>query len=151
MAQSLSQIYIHLTFSTFMRKEDLDAEARNTIIPYIAGILKNQGAPALQIGGADDHLHILFRMPKDKTLMNLIQLLKKDSSKFIKTKGAKYASFRWQRGYCGISVSPPILPRVIRYIKNQEKHHRTKSYREEVLRMLNDAGIEYDERYLFDE
>jgi putative transposase len=151
MAQSLSQVYIHLTFSTYLREECLDAEARNTIIPYMSGIMNNLGAPALTIGGWYDHLHVLFRMPKDKTLMNLIQILKKDSSRFIKTTGNRYSKFKWQKGYCAISVSPSVLPRVIRYIQNQEQHHRHKSYREEVLRIVKAAGIDYDERFLFDE
>ena len=150
MAQSLSEIYIHLSFSTYLRRLYLKADARNIIIPYIAGIMKKLGAPALKIGGGDEHLHILFRMPKDKSLMAILQIIKRDSSIFIKTQGSKHSRFRWQAGYYGVSVSPSGLPRVMRYIENQERHHRTESYREEVLGMLKSANIEYDERLLWD-
>lgn len=150
MGQSLTQIYIHCTFCTYFREEVLDAELRENVIPYMAGIMKNLGAPALQIGGWMEHIHILFRMPKDKALMSILQQVKKDSSKFIKKQGDQYKNFKWQAGYFGVSVSPPGLERVISYIKNQEQHHRRRSYRDEVLEAAKAAGIEFDEHTLFD-
>ncbi|MFZ1728595.1 MAG: transposase [Bacteroidota bacterium] len=150
MAQSLSDVYIHLTFSTYLRRLYLDAESRSLIFPYVVTILKNLRAPVLQIGGADEHIHILFRLPKDARLMDLIRIVKSDATKFLKTKGVKHQNFGWQAGYCALSVSPRSIDTVIRYISNQEKHHRTESYQDEVLRMLRESNTDFDERYLWD-
>lgn len=150
MAQSLADVCIHLTFSTIMRRLYLDGESRARLFPYINTILKNLGATVLQIGGADEHVHILFRLPKDIPLMKIIQNVKGTSSRFLKTLGAKHRVFAWQAGYCAFSVSPRSLDSVIRYIANQEKHHRTESYQQEVLRMLKEANMEFDENYLWD-
>ena len=150
MAQSLSSIYVHLTFSTSGRRLYLDEHVRNIVFPYIVGIMKHKHAPVLEIGGADEHLHILFRLPKDIALMHLIRIVKQESSKHIKQVMPGSRLFAWQTGYCALSVSPSGVESVRRYIRNQERHHRTRSYRDEVLRMLRDSGTDYDERYLWD-
>ena len=150
MSQSLADVCIHLTFSTYLRRLYLDADSRRTLFPYMIGILRNLGATVLQIGGADEHVHVLFRMPKNIALMNLIQQLKGSSSRFLKTEGTKHRAFSWQAGYCAISVSPRAVENVIRYIANQEKHHRTESFQQEFLRMLREENMPFDETHLWD-
>jgi REP element-mobilizing transposase RayT len=150
MAQSLSDIYIHLTFSTYLRRLHLDMESRNNVFAYINGIMKNLHAAVLQIGGVEDHIHILFRLPKDIALMDIIRNVKGSSSKMLRSGGLKHRTFAWQAGYCAISVSPRAVDVVTRYIANQEKHHLTESYKEELLRMLREANMDFDERYLWD-
>ncbi|MFZ1730654.1 MAG: IS200/IS605 family transposase [Bacteroidota bacterium] len=145
MAHAFSDIYIHLTFSTYRRHLYLGKDARDFIFPYMIGIMNNLNAPVLRIGGADEHVHILFRMPKDRTLMELIMKVKANSSRHIKTKGTDCEIFSWQEGYCAISVSPSAVDRVSRYIDNQEKHHQTRSYRDEILSMLRNGNINLDE------
>ena len=129
----------------------LHKETRDSIFPFIAGILKNLRAHMLQIGGTDDHVHILFRMPKDIALMQIIMKIKANSSRFVKGLDGNHDSFCWQSGYYAVAVPPSAVERVKLYISNQEQHHRTESYQKELLRMLREEGVKFDEERLWDE
>ena len=150
MPQSLTDVCIHLTFSTFQRRLFLDAPSRENLFPYMTGIISNLGGSVLGIGGADEHVHILLRMPKHISVMDLVRHVKGASSRFLKTSGTKHRVFSWQAGYCALSVSAGDTERIIRYIANQERHHRTESYQQEILRMLRDSGTNFNEKYLWD-
>jgi putative transposase len=150
MAHSLSQVFIHLNFSTDCRRLYLDKEIRDRVFPYIAGILKNLQASVLKIGGADEHIHILFRLPKDISLMQIIMKVKSNSSRFIKGLDGNHDSFAWQSGYYAVGVPPSALENVKRYIGNQEQHHMTESYRAEVMRRLREDNVDFDEEKLWD-
>ena len=150
MAQSLAKNLIHLVYSTKNRVACLNANLRPSLFAYQAGILKQCGSPALVIGGVADHVHTLFCLSKTHALTKVIEELKKGSSKWIKTQGSGFANFQWQAGYGAFSVSPSDVDDVRRYIDRQEEHHRTKTFQEELVVLLNQHGMEYDETYLWD-
>jgi REP element-mobilizing transposase RayT len=150
MPQSLSQLYVHLAFSTKHREPLLLAPLRSEMHAYLATVLTNSGSPAIKVGGMSDHVHALFHLSKNNSLAGIVEEIKTSSSKWIKTKGKAMASFHWQNGYGGFSVSPAHVEKVAEYIEQQETHHRVVSFQEEYRRLLKRYGIEYDERYVWD-
>lgn len=151
MGQSIFQMYAHLVFSVSRRVHLLDVkETKNQIFGYMAKVLENRQSPVIAIGGGEEHVHILHRLPKSMCYQDLMRELKANSSRFAKTHGARYSRFRWQDGYYAVSVSRWDLDMIANYIRKQERHHQTEIYRDEVLRILREAGAEFDERYLWD-
>ena len=131
MAQSLSQLYTHLTFGTKNRYPFIKPENKQQLHAYIAGILKNLNSSALIINSVPHHIHILFRLSKNHPLAKVVEEVKKQSSKYIKTFGRHYGKFAWQGGYGAFSVSSSKLEIVRQYIEKQEVHHKTIGFREE--------------------
>ncbi|HEY4261906.1 MAG TPA: IS200/IS605 family transposase [Schlesneria sp.] len=150
MPQSLANIYIHLIFSTKERVPSLANEMRPELHAYMATVLANLNSPAVLINSVEDHVHILFNMGRTVTLAQVVEDVKKSSSKWVKNQSSKLASFAWQAGYGGFSVSASNVPSVTSYVRNQEEHHRTKSFQEEFRVFLRKHEIEYDERYVWD-
>jgi REP element-mobilizing transposase RayT len=111
--------------------------------------LKTEGCSPIKIGGYDDHVHLLFNLSRKSSTSEVMQALKANSSRMLKDKGPGLREFSWQEGYAAFSVSPGEASRVIEYIATQEQHHRKKTFQEELLEMLNQAGMEYDEKYLW--
>ena len=129
MAQSLVKNYLHIIFSTKLRTEFIDKKIENELFSYIATICKDYDSPAIQIGGTDDHIHILLNLSRKFAIMKVIQEIKAHSSKWIKTKGEKYKAFYWQDGYGGFSVSRRNLFAMKNYIINQRMHHETVTFK----------------------
>jgi len=150
MAQSLSRILVHLIFSTKDRVPYLVPEIRVELHPYLAVGLRDNGCPSLQVGGVEDHVHLLFGLSRTLTVAQAVETLKTSSSKWMKTKGAAYASFYWQAGYGAFSVSQSEANKVIRYIQNQEEHHQKTTFQEEYKRFLDRYQVVYDERYVWE-
>ena len=150
MPQSLANIYIHLIFSTKNRFPFLAKKVRPDLHSYMTTVLANLNSPAMLINSVDDHVHILFNMSRTVTLAQVVEDIKKSSSKWIKTQGEGLAQFAWQAGYGGFSVSESNLPKVANYIQNQEKHHRVKTFQEEYREFLNKHNIEFNEQYVWD-
>lgn len=148
MPQSFVQIYSHIVFHTKNNKDLIKKEIEDELYSYIGGILKNCKSIPIQIGGISDHLHILCTLPKTMTCADLLEEIKKSSSKWIKSKGAEYAHFYWQDGYGAFSVSPSQLETVKNYIRNQKVHHQKVNFMDEYRRFLDEYGILYEERYL---
>jgi REP element-mobilizing transposase RayT len=150
MPQSLANIYIHLIFSTKDRFPFLSKEVRPDLHAYMATVLANLNSPAVLINSVEDHVHILFNMGRIVTLAQVVEGVKKSSSKWIKTQGASFSKFAWQAGYGGFSVSESNAPKVANYIQCQEEHHRTKSFQDEYRVFLKKHKIQFDERYVWD-
>jgi len=131
MPQSLANLYVHLIFSTKNRHPFLIKEARPALHAYMATVLANLNSPAVLINSVEDHVHVLFNMGRTVTLANVVEDVKKSSSKWIKTQGASFSKFAWQSGYGGFSVSESNAPKVANYIRKQEEHHRVKSFQDE--------------------
>jgi putative transposase len=148
--QSLARNLIHLIYSTKDREPCLAPEIRIELFKYKAGILKEWKSPALRIGGAADHVHVLFCLSKNHALAKVIEEVKKGSSKWMKTQRPRFRDFHWQAGYGAFSVSQSHVEEVRRYIELQEEHHRTRSFKDEFLTFLNRYEIEYDERFLWE-
>ncbi|GAA5143574.1 IS200/IS605 family transposase [Prosthecobacter algae] len=150
MPQSLANLYVHLIFSTKERLPFLSPEVRPDLHAYLATVLTNLNSPAVLINSVEDHVHILFNMSRTVTLAQVVEEVKKSSSKWIKTQGPNLATFAWQAGYGGFSVSESNVPKVANYIRNQEEHHRVKTFQEEYREFLEKHKVPYDERYVWD-
>lgn len=150
MSQSLSQVFVHITFSTKNRKPFIDDEIKPRLFEYLGGICNGLECQALQVGGHDDHIHVLCLLSKKITQIKLMEEVKKSSSKWIKTIDEKYRNFYWQNGYGIFSVNPSETDVVINYIRNQKEHHRKHSFQDEFRAFLKKYRVEYDERYVWD-
>jgi putative transposase len=150
MPQSLSSILIHLIFSTKNREPFLTCEIDAELYPYMASIFKAMKSPALIINGTSDHIHTLFSLSRVVTIASLVEEVKTESSKWIKTKGKQFRNFHWQSGYGAFSIGQSQVPTVRRYITRQKEHHRRVSFQDEYRKFLNVYGVEYDERYVWD-
>ncbi|BFM43573.1 IS200/IS605 family transposase [Flavobacterium sp. CFS9] len=150
MPQSLSKVYVHLVFSTKGRYPFIDNVIQERLWEYLGGICKGLECNPIQIGGYKDHVHVLCLLSKKVTQMKLVEEVKKQSSKWIKTIDDRYEKFYWQDGYGIFSVNPSQLERVIQYVKNQEEHHKKCTFKEELVAFLNKYQVAYDERFLWD-
>ena len=150
MPQSLVRNYMHIVFSTKNRQSFIDKNIQNELYPYISGISKNLETPVLAIGGVEDHIHILCLLSRKIALMKFIEEVKKNSSKWIKTKGQTYSNFYWQNGYGGFSVNPTEIEIVKKYILNQEEHHKKRTFQDEYRAFLKKYNVPFDEKYVWD-
>jgi REP element-mobilizing transposase RayT len=139
-----------MTYSTKERYPFIDDYIKEDLWKYMGGICTGLGCNPVQIGGYNDHIHILCLLSKKITQIKLLEEVKKESSKWIKTKDARYNNFYWQNGYGIFSVNPSEIETVVEYIKNQEEHHIKGTFKEEFLAFLKKYKIEYDERYIWD-
>ena len=150
MPQSLSSVLVHLIFSTKHRQPFISPEIEPQLHPYMASIFKALKSPALCIDGTTDHVHILFSMARVITIADLVEEVKSDSSKWIKTKGPEFRAFQWQKGYGAFSIGQSQVATLKRYISNQKQHHRRVSFQDEYRKFLNRYRLEFDERYVWD-
>ena len=150
MPQSLVKNYVHIVFSTKNRQPFIDQSIKEELHAYLGGTCKELGCPVLAVGGVEDHVHILCMLSRNMALSELVGKVKANSSKWIKTKGEQYANFYWQNGYGGFSVNPTETEVVIKYIQNQEEHHKKRTFQEEYRLFLKKYKVEYDERYVWD-
>jgi putative transposase len=148
MSQSYVQFYAHVVFHTKNNLKIIREEFKDELYSYLGGILRNLKSIPLQIGGTNDHVHILCTLPKTMTIADLMEEVKKSSSKWIKSKSPKMTDFYWQNGYGGFSVGWSQIETVKKYIKNQNEHHSRIQFMDEYKNLLEENGIEYDEKYL---
>ena len=148
MPQSFTQIYIHFTCHTKNNYPFLNETVSEKLYHYIAGILKNLNSIPIQIGGVNDHIHVLFTLPKTISTSKMAEEIKRSSSKWIKTQGASLQKFYWQDGYGAFSVSSSKLESVKNYILKQKEHHKKISFLEEYKLFLKEYNIPFDESYL---
>ncbi|HEY2416146.1 MAG TPA: IS200/IS605 family transposase [Pirellulaceae bacterium] len=151
MPQSLSNVLIHLVFSTknrhpFLRRREL----RDVMTAYLIGTLENLQCSPIQVGVVEDHVHILCCLHRTITIAKLVEKLKTSSSVRIKGEGPDLRDFHWQNGYGVFSVSQSNRDQVKNYVANQEEHHRKMTFQDEYRAMLVRHHIEFDERYVWD-
>ncbi len=149
MANTYTQIYLHVVFSTKNRVDWIAPQIEDRVWAYLGGIARKHKMTAIQVGGIDDHIHALLGAPPILSPSQVAKYLKGDSSLWIHREFQAMNGFAWQDGYGAFSVSRSEIPRVVEYIKNQRKHHEKESFEQEYIRLLQLHGIEYDERYLF--
>lgn len=149
MANSYSQIYYHIVFSTKHRKPLITSDIEERIWKYIGGIARKHSMAAKHVGGYDDHIHALVGATPVVSPSQIVQRIKGESSYWIRRTFPALKDFGWQDGYGMFSVSKSHIPRVVEYIKNQRVHHAKQSFEEEYVALLRLNEIEYDERYLF--
>ena len=150
MPPSLSRILVHLIFSTKNRIPFLGPEIRAELHPYLSTVLSDNGCPSLQAGGVEDHVHLFFGLSRTLTVAQVVETVKTSSSKWLKTKGSALGSFYWQVGYGAFSVSPSDAELVVRYIQDQEEHHRKTTFQEEYRKFLHRYQGPYNEDYVWD-
>ena len=149
MPQSLSIVYIHLVFSTKERRPFLrDPWLRASVHGYLGEISKRLDCPPIEVGGVEDHIHLLARFGRTITQAEWIKELKRISNEWLKEQGIP--DFRWQGGYADFSVSQSNLEDVKAYILRQEEHHRKTSFQDELRALLRRHQMEWDERYIWD-
>ena len=128
----------------------IDDEIESQLFDYLGGVCKRLGCNPLRVGGYKNHVHILCQLSKKITQARLLEEVKKQSSKWIKTKGSQYKDFYWQGGYGIFSVNPERLDSLVKYINNQRVHHSKKSFKEELIDHFTKYNMEYDERYIWE-
>lgn len=150
MGSTLTNLLVHVVFSTKGNEAIIGDAWRERLYPYIGGILRGQEAEALAIGGTADHLHLAIKLKSDQTLADLVRLVKANSSRWVNENRLCHGRFAWQNGYGGFSVSASQIEKVRRYIENQVEHHRTQTFEEELVGLLIKHGVTYNPEYLWD-
>jgi REP element-mobilizing transposase RayT len=141
--------YFHCIFSTKERHPLITPQLRERLWPFLGGIARQNKMKAIEIGGVEDHVHLLLSLPSTMPVAKAVQLIKGGSSKWIHETFPEKRLFSWQEEYGAFSVSVSQLKKTIEYIKGQAEHHRKMTFQEELLALLNKHRIEYDERYLW--
>ena len=149
MANTYTQIHIQMIFAVQNRDCLIRKSWKEELYKFMSGIIRNHNHKILAINGMCDHVHILIGMRPTQSLSDLMQDIKGDSSKWINKKEYVKGKFSWQDGYGAFSFSKSHVDRVIDYIKNQEEHHKRKSFIEEYREFLEKFEVDYDERYIF--
>ena len=149
MAHTFTDLVTHAVFSTSERAPFLSDAIRPDVHAYIGGILRELCATPIAIGGTSDHIHLLFRLPADKSVADCLRIVKTNSSRWIKEKWSDQRTFAWQRGYGAFSVSQSQRQTVIDYIANQAEHHKKWSFEQEFMTLLRKSDVEYDPRFVF--
>jgi REP element-mobilizing transposase RayT len=142
-------VLVHVISPTKNRARLLQSPVlRREVHAYLAAILRNLQCQPLQVGGTQDHVHPLSGFSRNISIAELIKTLKTSSTKILRDRGHRH--FGWQAGYGVFSVSASTKESVVAYIANQEMHHRTMSFQEELRAILSRHGVAFDERYLWD-
>lgn len=150
MANTYTQLYVHLVFAVRGRQSVIPRSHQEELNKYITGILRNRKLKMLAVGGMPDHIHIFFELLPEYSLSDIVRDIKVSTNKFINEKNWFPGKFQWQEGYGAFSYSRSHLDKVIRYVRDQEIHHHKTTFKEEYLKMLKNFEVTYDEKYLFE-
>ena len=150
MANTYTQITIHIVFAVKNRENIIRKSYREELYKYITGIIKNKNQKLLSINGVSDHIHILIGLNPSMAISNIVRDIKNNSSRFINEKKWVLGKFQWQEGYGAFSYSRSQRPEIIAYIENQENHHKRTTFEEEYLKILKKFDVEFDEKYVFE-
>ncbi len=150
MPNTYTKLYAHVVFAVRGRESLISGSWQQELYKYISGIIKEKKQKLYIINGMPDHLHLLISIGPDIPLSDLIQDIKASSSKWINEKDFVKGKFYWQEGFAAFSYGESQLPVLINYIKNQEEHHKKKSFKDEYLKLLQSFKVDFNERYLFE-
>lgn len=150
MANTYSNLFYHIVFSTKGRKDLISRDMEERLWAYIGGIARNHELIAVQVGGIENHIHVLILAKPKFAPSQIVQWLKGESSRWVHETFDDLKDFEWQDGYGVFSVSKSNVPDVVAYIKGQREHHMKQTFEDEYVSLLKLNGIDYDERYLFD-
>jgi len=146
MSHTYAQNVVHVVFSTKYRRKIIAKEFQSRMWAYVAGICKNIEVFVHAVDGMEDHIHLLVQIPPTLSLAKAVLSIKSNSSRWANEQGQGFA---WQQGYAAFSVSASRIPEVVRYVQNQESHHRRMSFEEELIALLRKHGVEYDPNFVF--
>lgn len=147
MSHTYTNLLTHLVFSTKERAGFVTDEIKPELHAYLGGLVKELKGKPIAINGMPDHVHLLVSLPPSLAISDALRFIKANSSKFVTEKFKK--TFEWQKGYGAFSVSRSNVDTVVKYIQNQEQHHRKFDFRTEFIALLQKSAIEYDENYLW--
>jgi REP element-mobilizing transposase RayT len=150
MAGTFSQIYIQYVFAVKGRQNLLQKAWRDEVFKYMSGIIKGKNQKPIIVNGVSDHVHIFVGLKPVANISDLVRDIKNNSTNFINDQKFLDSKFAWQEGYGAFSYGHSQIDTVYRYIANQEKHHKKKTFKEEYIELLDKFEIKYDEKYLFD-
>ena len=151
MPQSLSKIYLHIVFHIKTTSPQIDEAHLERVHSYIGQLVNSTGCSVIRVGGIGDHVHVLCLLSRNETVSHLVEEIKRNSSRWIKTLGQEYECFAWQGGYAVFSVSESLINKTIEYVIKQKEHHKKLSFNEEYIQFLKLYNIDYDERYVFED
>ena len=151
MANTYTQLHIHLVFAVKYRQALIGKGWKERLHQYVTGIIRDNGHKMLQINSMPDHIHILIGLRPNQSLAELVKLIKSGSSKWISQHGLSDERFAWQEGYGAFAYSHSQVQNVIRYIANQEVHHAGVRFKDEFRKILKDQEVSFEEKYLFSE
>jgi REP element-mobilizing transposase RayT len=151
MANTYSQLHIHLVFAVKYRASLIHKEWKERLHQYITGIIQNNEHKMLQVNSMPDHIHIFIGMRPNQSISSLVQNVKTETSKWIKANKFCRSPFVWQEGFGAFSYSKTHVNRVIHYIQNQEIHHKKETFVNEYKKLLKAFEVAYDEKYIFKE
>jgi REP element-mobilizing transposase RayT len=149
MASTFTSLLYHLIFSTKGRQPLILPELAEEIYHYIGGIVREEGGVLLEAGGMSDHIHLVCQFKGDRSVAEMLRLIKANSSKWLNERPGQVQRFEWQGGYGAFTVSESQLPAVRRYVQSQAEHHQGRTFQEEFLGFLRRHGIVFDERYIW--
>jgi len=149
MANTYTQLIIHAVFAVKYRDAVIDNSFKQRLYKYIAAIIQNNHHKLLSIGGVEDHIHILFGLNPSESISSIMMKIKRDSSMWINTNHLTKRHFQWQSGYGAFSVSKSAIDKTVKYINNQETHHRKTSFRDETIKILQSLEIDYNIQFIF--
>jgi REP element-mobilizing transposase RayT len=148
---SFTQLTYHVVFATKYRHPTITNAIRERLYEYIGGTIRAKKGHLIEIGGMPDHVHILARLPPSLAVSDVVRDIKANSSKWMNEQPDAAQTFEWQKGYGAFTVSYSQIAIVEEYIRNQEEHHRTRSFQEEYVEFLKRHGIEFRLEYLFED
>ena len=151
MANTYSQLYVQIVFAVKGRQNLVSKNNKDEIYKYITGIITNHKQKLIVINGMPDHIHILVGIKPDISLSDLVRDIKSNSSKFINEQKWINGKFEWQTGFGAFSYGHSQLTTVIKYIENQEEHHKTKTFKEEYIAFLKLFNIDFKNEFIFDD
>ena len=151
MSSTHTNLLFHIVYSTKYRGNLITPDTKERVYEYLGGIIRDQKGKLIEIGGVSDHVHILARLSPILAISDVLRIIKTNSSKWINETFEPTMPFAWQRGFGTFSVSASNLGQVSAYIRRQEQHHTTMSFRDEYRELLIRHGIAFDEQYLFEE
>ncbi len=149
MPNTYTQIYIQTVFTVQNRISLIQPSWKDELYKYITGIVQNNGHKLIAINGMPDHVHLFIGMKPNQALSDLMQDVKGDSSKWIHNKNFVKGKFEWQAGFGGFSYSASHIDAVVKYIDNQESHHKKKTFIQEYMELLEKFNVPFNERYIF--
>ena len=149
MAQSLYKIYLHIIFHTKTESPTVDVHHLTRLHEYIGALVNSTGCQVVCVGGTCNHVHTLLMLSKTETVAHVVEEMKRNSSRWIKTLSPQYEHFAWQGGYAAFSVSQSVVEKTKQYVMNQQEHHKKVSFHDEYIQFLKKYNIDYDERYVF--
>ena len=149
MSQSLCKIYLHIIFHVKTTSPQIADEHLERVHSYIGQLVNTTGCHVIRVGGIGDHVHIVCLLSKSESVAHLVEEVKRNSSRWIKSVSPLYKFFAWQGGYAAFSVSQSVVDKTVEYVSSQREHHLKQSFRDEYLTCLKLYNVDYDGRYVF--